>query len=117
MTRSSTKIQKFVHNCDIQYFLSNPGRQSTVATCLLLLYDHGKGQKIDLNVINNSSHCEECDEEMVVCFMASCRSAVLIELDNHGNKSNGCRITADNPSEIVVLLPGKKFIALRMLWS
>jgi len=106
-----------VHNCDIQYFLSNPGRQSTVATCLLLLYDHGKGQKIDLNVINNSSHCEECDVEMVVCFMASCRSAVLIELDNHGNKSNGCRITAGNPSETVGLLPGKKLIALGIFGS
>ena len=117
MTRSSTKIQKFVHNCDIQYFLSNPGRQSTVATCLLLLYDHGKGQKVDLNVINNSSHCEECDVEMVVCFMVSCRSAVLIELDNHGNKSNGCRITAGNPRETVGLLSGKRLMALGIFGS
>ena len=55
--------------------------------------------------------------KMVVCFMASCRSAAWIEIDNHGNKNNGCRITADNPSEIVGLLPGKKLMALGIFGS
>ena len=55
--------------------------------------------------------------EMVVCFMASCRSAVLIEIDNHGDKSNGCRVTASNPRETVGLLPGKKLMALGIFGS
>ena len=55
--------------------------------------------------------------KMVICFMTSCRSAAWIEIDNHGNKSNGCRITAGNPSETVGLLPSKKLMALGIFGS
>ena len=49
--------------------------------------------------------------------MAYCGSAALVGMDKHGNKNNGCRYTADISGENVGLLPGKKFIALRMFWS
>ena len=55
--------------------------------------------------------------KMVVCFMASCRSAAWIEIDNHGNKSNGCRITAGNPRETVGLLSGKRLMGLGIFGS
>ena len=49
--------------------------------------------------------------------MASCGSAAWIGMDNHVNKNNDFRYTAVNPSVNVGLLPGKKFIALRMFGS
>ena len=54
---------------------------------------------------------------MAICFMASCGGAAFVGRDKHGNKNNGCRCAAGNPSENVGLLPGNKFISMRMFGS
>ena len=54
---------------------------------------------------------------MAICFMASCGGAAFVGRDKHGNKNNGCRFAAGDPSDNVGLLPGNKFISMRMFRS
>ena len=54
---------------------------------------------------------------MAICFMASCGGAAFVGRDKHGNTNDGCRCAAGNPSENVGLLPGNKFMSMRMFGS
>ena len=76
---------------------------------IIALWPYKRAQKWILNLTNNSSHCEECAVKKAIYFMASCGCAAWIGIDNHANRNNGCRYTADNPSENVGLLQGKNF--------
>ena len=68
-------------------------------------------------MISYNSHCEECIVKMAICLMASCGGAAFVGRDKHGNKNNGCRFAADDPSDYVGLLSGNKFISMRMFRS
>ena len=54
---------------------------------------------------------------MAICLMVSCGGAAFVGRDKHGNKNNSCRCVAGDPSENVGLLPGNKFISMRMFGS
>ena len=68
-------------------------------------------------MVHNSSHCEECIVKMAIYLMASCGGAAFVGRDKHGNKSNGGRFAAGDPSDNVGLLAGSKFISMRMFGS
>ena len=54
---------------------------------------------------------------MAIYLMASCGGAAFVGRDKHGNKSNGGRFAAGDPSDSVGLLSGNKFNSMRMFRS
>ena len=92
-------------------------KQRSLYADFIALQPCERAQKLISNVISYNSHCEECVVKMAICLMASCGGAAFVGRDKHGNKSNGGRFAAGDPSDNVGLLAGSKFISMRMFGS